>query len=133
MTLLIVKFQVHNFKSVEELYKWSSCIYYLNKISTPMVFINALDDPIIHESLLKPIQEHASKFDIIFKKIWCLKIPIVLFLSSIIFFQIKKMFNVWNYNDYFISQQKQCRLYTSNLLTVATWVSMKEVYYIPIL
>ncbi|KAJ8688314.1 hypothetical protein QAD02_024109 [Eretmocerus hayati] len=52
--------KVHNFKSVKELYKWSSCVHYLEKIATPMVFINALDDPIVPESLLTPIKEFAA-------------------------------------------------------------------------
>lgn len=54
-------FQVHNFRSVQELYKWSSCIFYLDNITTPMVFINALDDPVVPEVLLNPIKEHAGK------------------------------------------------------------------------
>ncbi|OXU18709.1 hypothetical protein TSAR_001963, partial [Trichomalopsis sarcophagae] len=52
--------RVHNFRSVKELYKWSSSAYYLDNISTPMVFVNALDDPIVPESLLKPIKEFAA-------------------------------------------------------------------------
>lgn len=52
--------RVHNFRSVQELYKWCSSINYLENISTPMVFINALDDPIVPDTLLKPIKEYAS-------------------------------------------------------------------------
>ncbi|KAK1121032.1 Abhydrolase domain-containing protein 2 [Melipona bicolor] len=51
--------KVHNFRSVKELYKWSSSLFYLDNVTTPMVFINALDDPIVPEMLLKPIKEHA--------------------------------------------------------------------------
>ncbi|XP_043507361.1 abhydrolase domain-containing protein 2 isoform X1 [Frieseomelitta varia] len=51
--------KVHNFRSVKELYKWSSSLFYLDNIKTPMVFINALDDPIVPEMLLEPIKEHA--------------------------------------------------------------------------
>ncbi|KAK9295294.1 hypothetical protein QLX08_010334 [Tetragonisca angustula] len=51
--------KVHNFRSVKELYKWSSSLFYLDNITTPMVFINALDDPIVPEMLLEPIKEHA--------------------------------------------------------------------------
>ncbi|XP_017752992.1 PREDICTED: abhydrolase domain-containing protein 2 [Eufriesea mexicana] len=52
--------KVHNFKSVNEMYKWSSSQFYLDNVSTPMVFINALDDPIVPETLLDPIKEHAK-------------------------------------------------------------------------
>lgn len=52
--------KVHNFKSVKELYKWSSSAFYLDNIATPMVFINAVDDPIVPEMLLNPIKEFAS-------------------------------------------------------------------------
>lgn len=51
--------KVHNFRSVKELYKWSSSLFYLDNVTTPMVFINALDDPIVPEMLLEPIKEHA--------------------------------------------------------------------------
>lgn len=44
------------------MYKWSSSQFYLDNVSTPMVFINALDDPIVPETLLEPIKEHASKW-----------------------------------------------------------------------
>ncbi|XP_015433618.1 PREDICTED: abhydrolase domain-containing protein 2 [Dufourea novaeangliae] len=53
--------KVHNFRSVMEMYKWSSSIFYLENITTPMVFINALDDPIVPDKLLEPIKEHANK------------------------------------------------------------------------
>ena len=52
--------KVHNFRSVKEMYKWSSCLFYLDNVTTPMVFINALDDPIVPEMLLEPIKEHAK-------------------------------------------------------------------------
>lgn len=52
---------MHNFKSVKELYKWSSSAFYLDNIATPMVFINAVDDPIVPEMLLNPIKEFACK------------------------------------------------------------------------
>lgn len=53
--------KVHNFRSVTEMYKWSSSVFYLDNITTPMVFINALDDPIVPDMLLDPIKEHAKK------------------------------------------------------------------------
>lgn len=52
--------KMHNFQTITELYSWSSSINYLNNINMPMVFINAKDDPIVPEPLLKPIQEFAS-------------------------------------------------------------------------
>ncbi|XP_031844382.1 abhydrolase domain-containing protein 2 isoform X1 [Nomia melanderi] len=52
--------KVHNFRSVSEMYKWSSSIFYLENITTPMVFINALDDPIVPDKLLDPMKEHAK-------------------------------------------------------------------------
>lgn len=53
--------KMHNFQTITELYAWSSSINYLNNINTPIIFINAKDDPIVPEPLLKPIQEFASK------------------------------------------------------------------------
>lgn len=47
---------------MQELYKWSSCVFYLDSITTPMVFINALDDPLVPEMLLNPIKSHAGKY-----------------------------------------------------------------------
>lgn len=52
--------KIHNFQTITELYAWSSSINYLNNINLPMIFINAKDDPIVPEPLLKPIQEFAS-------------------------------------------------------------------------
>lgn len=48
--------KVHNFNTITELYAWSSSINYLANLHTPMVFINAKDDPIIPEPLLEPIK-----------------------------------------------------------------------------
>ncbi|XP_034941848.1 abhydrolase domain-containing protein 2 [Chelonus insularis] len=52
--------RVHNFRSVTELYKWSSSINYLHNIKTPIVFINAFDDPIVPEVLLEPIKKYTA-------------------------------------------------------------------------
>ncbi|XP_043505623.1 abhydrolase domain-containing protein 2 [Polistes fuscatus] len=52
--------RVHQFRSLQEMYKWSSSINYLDNICTPMVFINSVDDPIVPDSLLKPIKEYAA-------------------------------------------------------------------------
>lgn len=54
--------RVHNFNSVQELYKWSSSINYVKNIEKPMIFINAKDDPLVPEALLDPIKEYACKF-----------------------------------------------------------------------
>uniref|UniRef100_A0A1B6L2E9 AB hydrolase-1 domain-containing protein n=1 Tax=Graphocephala atropunctata TaxID=36148 RepID=A0A1B6L2E9_9HEMI len=51
--------KVYGFASVEELYKWSSCINYLQSISHPVIFINSKDDPLIPEPLLEPIRQFA--------------------------------------------------------------------------
>ncbi|XP_043288096.1 abhydrolase domain-containing protein 2 [Venturia canescens] len=53
--------KVHNFRSVKDLYKWSSSINYIGNISIPMVFMNALDDPLVPEMLLVPIRDFAAK------------------------------------------------------------------------
>jgi predicted alpha/beta-fold hydrolase len=53
--------KVHDFKSVTELYQWSSCVNYLQDISIPMIFINARDDPIVPEALLQPIRQFACE------------------------------------------------------------------------
>ncbi|KAI8427599.1 hypothetical protein MSG28_002092 [Choristoneura fumiferana] len=55
--------KVHGFESVADLYKWSSSAFYLHNIKTPMVFINARDDPIVPEPLLPLIREFASSHD----------------------------------------------------------------------
>lgn len=54
--------RVHNFNSVQELYKWSSSINYVKHIEKPMIFINARDDPLVPEELLCPIKEFASEY-----------------------------------------------------------------------
>lgn len=51
--------RVHGFKCLTDLYKWSSSEYYLEANKYPMVFMNARDDPIVHEELLETIRTHA--------------------------------------------------------------------------
>ncbi|XP_044740197.1 abhydrolase domain-containing protein 2 isoform X2 [Chrysoperla carnea] len=53
--------KIHNFDSIDDLYRWSSSVNYLENIKTPMVFINAKDDPIVPELLLNPIKTYASE------------------------------------------------------------------------
>lgn len=52
--------RVHNFSSVVDLYRWSSSVHYLQDIREPMVFVNAKDDPIVPEVLLKSIKEYSG-------------------------------------------------------------------------
>lgn len=53
--------KLYNFSSTSEMYKWSSCINYLPNIEKPIIFINALDDPLVPEVLLPPIRAFAGK------------------------------------------------------------------------
>lgn len=52
--------KVHNFPSTHEMYKWSSCINYMQNIEKPIIFLNALDDPLVPETLLNPIRKFAG-------------------------------------------------------------------------
>ncbi|CAB3362916.1 Hypothetical predicted protein [Cloeon dipterum] len=52
--------RVHNFGSVRELYQWSSSVNYLKDIRSPMIFINAKDDPLVPEPMLSPVRNLAS-------------------------------------------------------------------------
>lgn len=49
--------RVHGFKTVEEFYDSCSCLSRIPNIKIPMIFINALDDPLIPEPLWRPVQE----------------------------------------------------------------------------
>lgn len=53
--------RVHNFKTLKDLYSWSSSLNYLANIKRPMVFVNARDDPLVPDTLLNPIREFTSK------------------------------------------------------------------------
>lgn len=53
--------KIHNFASTNEMYKWSSCINYLSNIEKPIIFVNALDDPLVPEVLLPPIRNFAGE------------------------------------------------------------------------
>jgi len=48
------------FKSVEEMYRWSSSSLYLPNVRVPMIFINAQDDPIVPEQLWAPAEKFAN-------------------------------------------------------------------------
>lgn len=54
--------KIHNFQSTTEMYHWSSCINYLTNIEKPVVFVNALDDPLVPEILLGPIRSFVGEF-----------------------------------------------------------------------
>lgn len=53
--------RVHEFTTISEYYKWSSSKQYFEKITVPMIFINATDDPIVPEPLLDPVKKLACK------------------------------------------------------------------------
>lgn len=53
--------RVTGFKSVKDLYKWSSSINYFKGLTKPIVFINAKDDPLVPDELLVPVRELAVK------------------------------------------------------------------------
>lgn len=55
--------KVYNFKTVEDMYHWSSCVNYLKNITKPMIFINARDDPLVPDALLQPVRDFASDHD----------------------------------------------------------------------
>lgn len=55
--------RMYGFESVADLYKWSSSAFYLKNIKTPMIFINARDDPIVPEPLLPIVREFVSSHD----------------------------------------------------------------------
>jgi abhydrolase domain-containing protein 2 len=61
--------KIHGFNSTMEMYKWSSCINYLTNIEKPIIFINALDDPLVPEMLLGPIRSHVGEFGNLIKYI----------------------------------------------------------------
>lgn len=56
--------KIHNFPSTYDMYKWSSCINYLSNIEKPIIFINALDDPLVPEILLQPIRDFTGEINI---------------------------------------------------------------------
>lgn len=58
--------KIHNFPSTYDMYKWSSCINYLTNIEKPIIFINALDDPLVPEVLLQPIRDFTGNAQIFF-------------------------------------------------------------------
>lgn len=53
--------KIHRFGTIEDYYRWSSSINYISNIKSPMIFINARDDPIVPEPLLEPIKTFVCK------------------------------------------------------------------------
>ncbi|CAG9829128.1 unnamed protein product [Diabrotica balteata] len=53
--------RVHQFKSISEYYNWSSSKNYFEQIKVPMIFINAMDDPIVPPPLLDPVKKLAME------------------------------------------------------------------------
>lgn len=42
----------HGYTSLKEYYEKESCVNYIHNVSVPLLLVNALDDPLIHRSLL---------------------------------------------------------------------------------
>jgi abhydrolase domain-containing protein 2 len=43
------------------MYQWSSSVNYMKDIRSPIIFINAKDDPLVPEAMLAPVRNFASK------------------------------------------------------------------------
>ncbi len=54
--------RIYNFSTLVDYYKWSSAVNYLHGIKVPMIFINALDDPLLSDVLHSPVREFAGKY-----------------------------------------------------------------------
>ena len=50
------------FNSLEEMYKSWSCKTYWENIQVPMVYINALDDPLVPSQMLEPVRLLAGEY-----------------------------------------------------------------------
>lgn len=55
--------KVYNYKSLTDMYRWSSSCHYVKTIEIPMIYINALDDPLVPEELIIPMREFANEKD----------------------------------------------------------------------
>ncbi|KAF3706221.1 Monoacylglycerol lipase ABHD2-A [Channa argus] len=42
----------HGYGTLKEYYEKESCVHYMHKIAVPLLLLNSLDDPLIHQSLL---------------------------------------------------------------------------------
>ena len=54
------------YASLDEMYKKSSCVSYWDNIKVPMVFVNAVDDPIVPPSLLRIVRTAAGEVHYLF-------------------------------------------------------------------
>jgi abhydrolase domain-containing protein 2 len=54
--------KITGYSSLDEFYKGSSCISVWDRIKIPMVFINAVDDPIVPAALLPSVRNATRKF-----------------------------------------------------------------------
>ena len=54
------------YASLDEMYKKSSCVSYWDNIKVPMVFVNAVDDPIVPPSLLRIVRTAAGEVHSLF-------------------------------------------------------------------
>jgi len=52
--------RVHGFHSVHDYYAWCSCLSQLDQLEVPMVFLNAVDDPLIPERLCTGVRQLAG-------------------------------------------------------------------------
>ncbi|XP_041444165.1 monoacylglycerol lipase ABHD2 isoform X2 [Xenopus laevis] len=48
----VVMRKFHGYKTVQEYYEAESCIRYLHNIHVPLMLVNSVDDPLVHDSLL---------------------------------------------------------------------------------
>ncbi|KAK0428800.1 hypothetical protein QR680_011010 [Steinernema hermaphroditum] len=53
--------RINGFSTLEEFYRWCSSLPLIPTLKIPMVFMNALDDPIVPEKLWQPVKEICSK------------------------------------------------------------------------
>nr|CAD2164714.1 unnamed protein product [Meloidogyne enterolobii] len=49
--------RIYGFSSLEDYYEEISCLQHIKGIKLPMIFINSLDDPLIPETLWKPVKD----------------------------------------------------------------------------
>jgi len=60
--MLIVCRRVLKFDTTDEMYRNMSCINYWSGIEKPMIFINAVDDPLFYPRLLNNVRDATSQF-----------------------------------------------------------------------
>jgi len=60
--MLFVCRRVLKFDSIDEMYGNMSSINYWSGIEKPMIFISAIDDPLVHPAILNNIRDATSQF-----------------------------------------------------------------------